>query len=137
MNTVRMRIVERVLERVIADRLKFDMTVWTDPVDTRRFRRVYDDCETAACAAGWTARDPEAISQGLYVNQDTGEPCTAGRWGMGAMAGWLDVEFYEAARIFSPAAYSRIPSPTPPEEVLERVREILRDPPPPPLADSY
>lgn len=104
------------------------MTVWSMPAVGLYGRQIWDDCGTAACAAGWTARDPEAMSLGLFVHPRTGEPYTGTRRGMSAMADWLDILFCQAAAIFSPVAYDRIDTITP-EEVLERVQLFLRDPP--------
>lgn len=125
MNVDRMRIVERVLEQVIEKELPFYMGSWTSLDDDRT---TYEDCGTCACAAGWTARDPEAQATGLQLFR--GVPMYgSGGAGERAMAAWLDIPRHQSEWLFMPMSYDEDAGEDmgeiTPQMVLERVRELL------------
>lgn len=127
MNTVRMRIVERVLQQVVHEDWKFNMSNWFG--DDAGLRA---DCGTTACAAGWTARDPEANAQGLIISRYSREPAffVNGQWEFGcrAMATWLEVDYTVSVRLFTSGYYDAPSSGITPQMVLERVQEELSHP---------
>lgn len=125
MNRRRMRIVERVLEEVIEKERPFNMNLWAARAwDRPGLVAVWDDCGTTACAAGWTARDPEAQDEGLRLNWG-GIPAFEDRSGTEAMRRWLGVRQIVAEWLFLPDTYHQCVPEVTPQMVLGRVREIL------------
>lgn len=122
MNRRRMRIVERVLLEVIEKELPFYMGSWASLDDDRT---TYEDCGTCACAAGWTARDPEAQATGLHLYH--GVPMYgSGGAGERAMAAWLDIPHHQSEWLFMTMLYVVDDAlEITPQMVLERVRELL------------
>ena len=131
----RLEIVERVMSSVLVRGRKFYMGLWfEDPEDQM-------SCDTAACAAGWLARDQEARSLGLQVY--AGGPMVAmavperwrSRWlGYEAMRAFAHLPGVRSARwLFDPDAYVRGESATA-ADVLDRVRWMLSLCPSPPSA---
>lgn len=131
MRVDRMRIVERVLERVIEKGRPFDMGAWTvQGWDELNSRIVYDDCGTAACAAGWTARSEEGQAEGLRLDS-VGWPMFEEWRGLEAMAHWLDVSVFTASSLFFPEdcdlRVGEDADEVTPAVVLERVRIASRE----------
>lgn len=132
MRVDRLRIVAQVLERVIEKGRRFDMEAWTvQGWDELNSRIVYDDCGTAACAAGWTARSEEGQAEGLRLDP-IGWPMFDEWRGLEAMAHWLEVGIHDASRLFLPedddlrVDEERVE--VTPATVLERVRLLIDSP---------
>lgn len=117
MNRERLEHLITVLERVERENLPFDMDDWAvDPLD----------CGTAACAAGWAARDPEFQKQGLSLSLAWG-PSFAGEVGAEAMAVFLDIAGWDSVRLFIPDEYNLPSDSIRPAHVIACIRVLLAE----------
>jgi hypothetical protein len=83
------------------------------------------DCETAACFAGWMARDKWMQNEGLELSkasspvfEDEDEPWRA-------LARFLDISVDDAHFVFDSYEYNEHPSAITPDIVADRLRVIV------------
>lgn len=127
----RMELLADVLQRVEAEDLPFDMSMWVSIVRRPDGKLLSDqeieewDCGTAACAGGWLARDPRAHALGLALV--AGWPCIRGSWenGISALGKFLGCSSYVAIELFDRHSYHKPDSTVRAQDVLERVRALL------------
>lgn len=122
MNRERMENLARVLRDVKGKTKPFDMGIWGDP----------HSCGTAACAAGWTMRDPWFRSQGLIPTGlshiDRTAPRYDGDTHFFALEEFFEIGEKETRLLFSPdiEGDSLVGKDLSIEAVLARVEEMLR-----------
>lgn len=117
--TFRLRRSVEVLDDVIARELPFDLDRWF--LDDAR----WNDCGTAACWAGWCARDAVLREEGLTVTTfiDRLIPSFAGNRGYQALADFFSITDWAAHYLASPLSYEDSFNP---RAVRERVLKVLR-----------
>lgn len=115
--------------------IAFDMRSW---IQTDKHKTLEPSCFTAACAFGHAALDPKFIAEGLHpelLSYSDGyteiEIIFVGRdkkrsESYRAASKFFDISFNDALYLFCPSMYG--PRPTTPENVIERIQEILDRP---------
>jgi len=126
MNRKRMRRAIAILDRVHAENLPFDIGQWVSEPDNPY------DCGTAACAAGWMARDAEFRAEGLVLTDEScvsvGFPAFELDVGFLAMAKFLDIDYDESCQCFDECYYDGDTPPTA-ADVAARMRALMKKKP--------
>lgn len=118
----------RVLEEVSAAKKPFNMGVWSRPhLTTSKLEHPYENCGTAACAAGWMCRDKWFKDRGIRLHKIGGYPVYKGMVSFTALKDFFGISWEEAHTIFCSLSYTTHNHyvDITPEDVIEKMKTFL------------
>jgi hypothetical protein len=111
MNATRLLHMIEILKAVEANRKPFDMSDWFED------NNFPENCNTAACAWGWAARDPVFRAEGVYIKD--ADACFGKECGFPAIASFFHISYADAYFIFNAGRL------VPPSAVIQQIRHVM------------